>query len=83
MEIHTPCSQIGRLNAKMDTPQIPLQMQHNPYQNLPDSEEPNLRGKKLKNRESLCMVFSGDDEMGIWWSICVLKKTENLFNLTN
>lgn len=35
MEIHTPCSQIGRLNAKMDTPQIPLQMQHNPYQNLP------------------------------------------------
>lgn len=62
MEIHTSCSQTGRLNAKMDAPQIHLQIQHNLYQNLPAFlKQPSLR-KQFKNKESpWCLV-----EMAEW-----------------
>lgn len=53
MEIHTSCSQTGRLNAKMDAPQIHLQIQHNPYQNLPAFlKQPSLRKKTLRTKKA-------------------------------
>jgi hypothetical protein len=33
MEIHIPCSWIGRPNNEIDTPQTYLQIQYNLYQN--------------------------------------------------